>query len=214
MRSNGRGSAVPFLIAVAFAGSVCGHRVMELLGSLPLLHGDYGDYDHVGVAPVGLFALVAVIGGVAITIARTRGTGHASGIAIAGRDLLRLPFAVCALAVVLLQLFALNICENVEHVTAFGQLSDGLEWLGGPPLVALAVHALIAVAGAAVLRRSLGAVLRTCDALFRAVRALAVLLTLPAMPPAVAVRRRSLAHAVHACLLAWNHGLRAPPPAL
>jgi hypothetical protein len=184
---------------------------MEALAAAGAFSSDYADYDHVGVAPVGLIALFAGLAGAGSTIAHSRGAGHASAIATAGRALLRFSLASSVLCVLAVQLAVLNVCENIEHLTAFGVPSDGLEWLGGPPPAALLVHALLALVFTLALRRSLGSVLATCDALFRAVVSF-VFAAPPAHPrPAFSRREFRLAPASRACAIACKNGLRAPP---
>ena len=214
LNRRGQRSAFVFFASAALAGSVLGHRAMEALASLGSAESDYAGYEHVAVAPAGLLALIAAAAGIVRVLAQRRGAGKDSGIAVAGRALLSLGF-VPSLAIVLgLQLAALNACENVEHLTAFGTFSDGLEWLGGPVVAALAVHGLIAAGITLLLRRSLESVLHTCDALFRAVSALVPLLARTA--PAACFRKRDVRIDCRpvACTIASKNGLRAPPLAL
>jgi uncharacterized membrane protein len=184
---------------------------MELLGMLHILQGEYGEYAHAGVAPVGLAALCAAVAGVAFSIARTDRRGRRSDVAVAAREILAIDLVRSTLIVLALQLATLCACENVEHLTAFGHASEGLEWLGGPVLAALAVHAAFALAITALVRRSLASILRTCDALVRAVFTLAVLIARPRVRAAFSLHLRAAVPALAAGVLACSRGLRAPP---
>ncbi len=184
---------------------------MESLASAGLLRGDYGDYPHAAVAPVGLLALLAAMAGVVYAVARSNRSGHASDAAVAARALLTLRFLPNVAVVLALQMAALCACENIEHFAAFRSASEGLEWLGGPPLAALAVHALIAFAITAAVRRSLASILQTCEALFRAVGAFATLVPPTRTAAAFLLRRARLSSAFAVCVLASGLGLRAPP---
>jgi hypothetical protein len=185
---------------------------MDLLGSLRLIAGDYGDYDHIAVAPAGLAGLLMAAAGMALALSR-RSTvfGRGRGAAAVAAGVLDLDWRPALAAGFALQLLALATMENVEHFSALGTPSEGLDWLGGPPLIALALHLAIACAFAFVLRRSLAGVLSTCAAIVAFVAA--VITGLRAAPPAPVLLRAEPAprRGEGRSPLSDHRGFRAPP---
>lgn len=205
--------AFPWLMvaAVALAASTAGHHVMEWIDAIA--GGRYGDYDHVAVGPVALVSPVLAAAGIVWSLAWGRGAGYASGAALAGRAILAAGAVRVWGFILALQLAALFAGESAEQLCAHEPLALSLAWLGGPPVIALAVHAVLAAIGTLLLRRCLRAVLETCALLFCVACALFV-----ASPPERArplCRLRALGDVRWntALFLRCTFGLRAPPAA-
>jgi hypothetical protein len=206
------GAGWALVAGLACFAAVCGHRVMDLLGDLHLVPSDYGDYDHVSVAPAAVIGLLLAAIGMALALSRSsaafgRGTG-AAGVAaqVLGADWR----GVCG-ATFGLQLLALLAMENFEHLSALGTPSAGLDWLGGPAPIALAVHAAIASACTLLLRRGLAGMIGTCDELIAFVTALAASLSEPAKVRAIVRAGLSPFSGTARSPLSQHRGFRAPP---
>lgn len=156
----------------AVSAAAGGHASVDLLGSLRVFGSAYGRYQHgytvfaaiiVGAIVLGFFAF-STIGTI---VERLRGEPHARRLELL--QSIRRPSPAAIALVYGLQIPLLLSLETVEQIQRFGQpLGIGAS-LGGPPLVALAIHALFALALTLAVFRGIRAIVDISTAIARVI---------------------------------------------
>ena len=139
----------PYVAAVALIAAASSDLVVEAIADSGAFGGAYFDSDDSSIVP-SLFAAMtlaaAVIGGhmsAACTRSRARRRDWLANVAgdVARHAPLRHLHDVLGL-----QFAALFAMESAEQQLSHGHLTGGLLWLGGPPLVSIAIHVAIGAA--------------------------------------------------------------------
>ena len=204
---------VSVLLTVALVAAACGDTLVEWLADAGAFGRGFFDGDQRSVVPTLACAAVLALELAAVracamlrgrTPARASGVLRATAALLSRRSLMRdLP------AIFVLQLGGVYLMESAEAALRGGSVAGGMAWIGGPAVVALAVHALVCVLCIA----AVGASLRALIALFGALvlHALAAPLEVArATPPFV--RRSGGARAMPAAgPHVHQRGDRAPP---
>jgi hypothetical protein len=142
-------SRIPFLVAVALLAAAMGDALVESISNTGIFGTRYFDNNHLSIVPtlIAGFVLACEVAAARCAAvyrhacdARRDWLGDAAA-CIATRDPLQDVPLVFAL-----QLIALFAMESTEQLVFGGRLLGGTVWLGGPILVGLALHALIALA--------------------------------------------------------------------
>lgn len=144
------------LVGVALWAADLGHGIVAMLGRSGLIASPYGAYYHETIVPVLLTGLVCttIVAAATFGDALVRAAGYRGDwLANCAQFSARINFLVLAPIVFSLQLALLCAMESIEQIVTFGQPLGFTAALGAPLLLALGVHALMAlfVCGAAVL---------------------------------------------------------------
>jgi hypothetical protein len=149
-----RSSRWPFLVTVALVAAAIADAIVETIANTHVFGGSYRDDNHLGIVPALLAGSVLFAVTVAIRFFETwrRGRGRASGgaserdwLADAARETCSRPPTNDLPRILVLQLVALFVLESCEQLVGGGRLLGGIAWLGGPPVFALATHAIVGI---------------------------------------------------------------------
>jgi hypothetical protein len=195
----------PFLVAAALIAAGAGDPLVEALAGAGAFGPGYADHNHLGVVPVLLAALALLVAVFALGCYRWRYRARFGRLhAMHAIGLLDLP------AILAVQLAAVFGMESLEAALVRAPLQPGLEWLGGPVPLSLAIDAVVALGALALVRRFMRAMPRACAIVVRALELLAV-----RSSPGSGVKGRAgdepRAVLQRGALLARRIGGRAPP---
>jgi hypothetical protein len=139
----------PYLAAVALIAASVSDLAVEAIANAGAFGGAYFDTDDSSIVPALIAAMILAAGVIgrhmAAACARPR-TGRRDWLAnvaadVAGHAPLRHLRCVFGL-----QFAALFVMENAEQYLAHGHSAGGLLWLGGPPVVSIAIHVAVGLA--------------------------------------------------------------------
>jgi len=162
-RASGRLYACAIGFA-AMAAAASGHAAIDALAYLRLFSGAYATYRHSGIV-VAVVTVAAIAFGFALltvftaTLADLKRRFHVDRLAVLGA--LPRPSPKAIAVVFCLQIPSLLCIETLEQIQRFGHPLGVAASLGGPPLVALAIHAVCALAVAMLSFRAIRAVAET-----------------------------------------------------
>jgi hypothetical protein len=202
----------------AMAAAACGHTAVDILASLRLFSGAYATYRHSGIVPA-VAAVAAIAFGFAAFTAISAAIGNLKrrfdGDRIATLGALPRPDLKAIALVFSLQIPTLLTIEAFEQIQRFGHPLGIAASLGGPPLIALAIHATFAILVAMLSFRAIRAVAQAVLTLARVIAPLILRMAIPGQPvPAADLR---VANANRRSGLAAPLALRIanrPPPQL
>ncbi len=172
-----RSSRWPFLVTVALVAAAIADPIVETIANTHVFGGSSRDDNHLGIVPTLLAGSVLFAVTVAIRFFETwrRGRARASNVtndrdwlADAARETCSRPPASDLPRILVLQLAALFVLESCEQLAGGGRLLGGTAWLGGPPVFALATHALVGLACTLGLAAFMRGVVRTLASLVHA----------------------------------------------
>ena len=160
--SSRRAFSAPLVIAAALLAAGVGDPLVERLGNAGLFGPGYRDVTQAGAVPAIACALL-VVAQIAALRALRGGRDVVSGFSSRrpGRE---------AVAAFVLQLLFVYAIEGGEAVFAGGKAPGTLSWLGAPPLVALAIYAVLAL----VMTLAVAALARVLTASFTALIRVAI----------------------------------------
>ena len=146
--------AFRFFIAPLCA-ALLGHAVIDFGARWHIFGSRYADYEHVGVSPVLLIA-VLTFGLVCIFAILDRSRGFRASrsdwfVALA-RSVAARATPAQWLAASIVQFSLLATIEATEQLLTIGHLDGALTWLGAPLLLALVVHIASGITAASALR--------------------------------------------------------------
>jgi hypothetical protein len=154
----------------AMAAAACGHTIVDSLAFLRVFSGTYASYRHSGIVPA-VATVAAIAFGFAAFTAISAAIGSLKqrfdGDRIATLGALPRPDLKAVALVFSLQIPALLAIEALEQIQRFGHPLGIAASLGGPPLVALAIHATCAILVAMLSFRAIRAVAQTVLTLAR-----------------------------------------------
>jgi hypothetical protein len=139
----------PYVAAVALIAATVSDLLVEAIANSGAFGGAYFDRDDSSIVPslfVAMILAAGVIGGhmsAACTRSRARRRDWLANVA---RDVARHAPLRHLHVVVALQFAALYTMESAEQQLARGHLAAGLLWLGGPPLISIAIHVAVGAA--------------------------------------------------------------------
>jgi len=172
----------------------------------------FTDGSNADVVPVVCLGSIFLLRFLYLRVRRALRAGE--GVRLAGSVLHELtPNAVlrCLPAVFVTQIAAVWSMETIEQVVVVGHGFGGTVWLGGPPALSLAVHAVVCVVIAFAAR----SVLRALEPrALRLIRALRSVLGTVGRDGRCASRLRVAPVVVLPCLVFCRTGVRAPPAAV
>jgi hypothetical protein len=211
-----RSSRWLFLVTVAIVAAAIADPIVETIANTHVFGGKYRDDNHLGIVPTLLAG--SVLFGVTVAIrffeswrrGRT-GASERDWLADAARDACSrrptddLPW------ILVLQVAALFAIESCEQLAGGGRLLGGIAWLGGPPVFALATHALLGVACTFGLAAFMRGVVRTLASLVHAALAFIWLLHARRSTERFGRGARSSRHARAQAPHVRQIGGRAPP---
>jgi hypothetical protein len=137
-----------FALAVAVIASALADPLLEAASNAGVFgHARYTDYSNLDVLPALAVGLVAIAIHVGLRIRiHIDGDGEMMKDRLRSWDLvLRSRAAVLLPATFAAQVIVLYSMETIEQAIIAGHALGGLIWLGAPPVIALAVHALVCV---------------------------------------------------------------------
>jgi hypothetical protein len=156
----------------AMAAAASGHAAIDALAYLRLFSGAYAAYRHSGIV-VAVVTVAAIAFGFALltvfsaTLGDLKRRFHVDRLAVLGA--LPQPSHQAIALVFCLQIPALLCIETLEQIQRYGHPLGIAASLGGPPLVALAIHAICALAVTMFSFRAIRAVAETVLTLARIV---------------------------------------------
>jgi hypothetical protein len=206
-------------LAAAVLSAVISDWVIETAANLGLYGPAFADHDQRSVLATTTAGVVLAVAAIVVSLLERwrvlRGDSPQDWLVDAARDISRhwswraFP---STLAVAIAVRYAM---ESAELLRTSGHVAVGLGWLGGPVLIALALHALFCVLTVLVLVAVMQTVVRAFDAVVVAVATLIAVLLSAISPSGDFARRDPFRRVVHCrSLLGRRLGERAPPLAL
>lgn len=166
-----------FCLAVAVIAAAIADPLVEYVSNLGWFGpGSLTDHSNLDVFP-------ALLGGIALLALFMVRKARA---VLAGRAL-STDWATLLPAIFVLQMFTLYVMETIEQLFAFGHVLSPTIWLGAPPTISLAVHAVVGMAVGCAIVHSRRTLARTT---LRAVRLIVAILTFaPQISAPILLRR-------------------------
>jgi len=161
-------SRIPFVLAVAILAAGLGDAFVETVSNTGIFGAGYADDDHHGVVPTLLAGALIALEMLVLRLRevwRHSKIGARDALIDLAKDIGQGSAARDFPVIFALQLVALFALESAEALATGHQICAGARWLGGPILVSLTAHALIACACRIVLGACMRAIVRTFTSL-------------------------------------------------
>jgi hypothetical protein len=206
-------------LAAAVLSAVMSDLVIETAANLGLYGRSFADHDQRSVLATTTAGVVLAVAAIVVSLLERwrvlRGDSSQDWLVDAARDI-SARWSWCAFPSTLTVAIAVRYTmESAELVRTSGHIAVGLAWLGGPVLIALALHAVFCILAVLGLIAVMHAFARAFDAVVVAIATLIAVLSSAISPSDDFTRRDPVRHVVHCrSLLGRRLGERAPPLAL
>jgi hypothetical protein len=202
-----------FLAAVALVAGAFGDWAVESAANAGAFGGGYRDHDQSGVVPALLGGLFLIMESAVVRAAilwRKSGTASRRGIIDVAAHMATRSRGDFAL-IFTLQIAVVFAIEQLEALAGGGSAPQGTAWLGGPPAVSLAVHALVGMGCLQALRALMRAALAAFVSIARVTAGFTLIPRASISSGAYVRRRREPPFRVAPAAAAYHAGGRAPP---